>query len=212
MKDAQGLAQGRTRWRRFAAVVIPAAAAAGAIVFGMANGAIAAQLSVSGQTFKVKADSLVGSDFTQYGGTALTTKSDGSHVAQPVAYSNIGSAHLKNLCQSVRAPGLPVSLVIEAGNSNELDKQVQATNLQIAMTDLTGDVTFDNIQIGVDAGGFTDANGNKLGNTPGSFGQKSQQVTINNLQQTAYSTTAGKFTLPGLHLYVDVKPSPKECF
>ncbi len=75
MKDAQGdLGQGRTRWRRFAAVVIPAAAAAGAIVFGMANGAIAASFNVSGQTFKVSADRLEATGFVQYGGIVLGTR------------------------------------------------------------------------------------------------------------------------------------------
>ena len=41
-------------------MTVPALAAAGAIVVGMANGAIAASFAVSGSTFKVSADELNG--------------------------------------------------------------------------------------------------------------------------------------------------------
>ena len=54
----------------FAAVMVPAVVAAGAIVLGMANGAIAASFSVSGSQFKVSADTLDGTGFVQYGGFA----------------------------------------------------------------------------------------------------------------------------------------------
>src|SRR3954463_6393290 len=77
VKDAQGnLVQGRTRWRRFAAVMAPAAVAAGAIVFGMANGAIAASFAVSGTSFKVSATELDGTGFVQYGGLAHANVKD----------------------------------------------------------------------------------------------------------------------------------------
>ena len=71
MKDAQGnLVLGRTRWRRFAAVMAPAVAAAGLMVVGIANGAVPASFAVSGSTFKVSADTLDGTGFVQYGGFA----------------------------------------------------------------------------------------------------------------------------------------------
>jgi hypothetical protein len=44
--------------------------------------------------------------------------------------------------------------------------------------------------------------------SPGMFGQASDTVDIRNLQQTAWATTAGTFTLPGLSLGF----SGSECF
>ncbi|GII26484.1 DUF6230 family protein [Planosporangium mesophilum] len=212
MKDAQGdLAPGRTRWRRFAAVVLPAAAAAGAIVFGMSNGAIAASFAVSGQTFKVSADRLVGTGFVQYGG-AVHPKDEATGKAKdvPVATSGIADARLYNLCQSVKVPGMPVSLVINAGG--DPDAPAHATNLLIDMADLQGDATFTNIHIGQDAGTL-DAAGPDVKGQSGSFAQQASDVEIKNLKQVAWSTSAGTFALNGLHLYVDVNPQgPKECF
>jgi hypothetical protein len=210
VKDAQGnLVQGRTRWRRFAAVVIPAAAAAGAIVFGMANGAIAASFNVSGQTFKVRADRLEATGFVQYGGIVHSKGTDGKTTDVPVAAAGMADATLTNLCQSVKVPGAPISLVINAGPPGN---EAHATNLLIDMTDLTGDATFTNINIGQDAGSL-DAAGPDVHGTTGAFGQQAKKVVITNVQQTAWSTTAGSFELKGLHMFVDVNPKgPKECF
>jgi hypothetical protein len=213
VKDAQGdLVQGRTKWRRFAAVVLPAAAAAGAIVFGMANGAIAAQFAVSGQDFKVSADVLDGKNFVQYGGMVESSApgADGKRVSKqvPVATSGIGYAELTNLCQSVKVPNVPVSLVIRAGR--ESGKPVKATNLLIDMTKLTGDATFTDINIGQDAGTLN--GGHELN---GAFGQRAEKVLITGLKQVAWSTSAGTFELIGLNLSVKTDfqgGKPEECF
>jgi Family of unknown function (DUF6230) len=210
VKDAQGSpVQGRTRWRRFAAVVIPAAAAAGAIVFGMANGAIAASFNVSGQTFKVSADKLDATGFVQYGGVVHSKGTDGKTTDVPVATAGMSDAKLTNLCQSVKVPGLPVSLVINAGPPGN---EAHATNLLIDMTDLTGDATFTDINIGQDAGSLDYAGPTAHGQT-GAFGQQAKSVIIMGVHQTAWSTSAGTFELHGLHMFVDVNPKgPKECF
>jgi len=198
VKDPQGnLVQGRTRWRRFAALMIPATALAGAIVFGMANGAIAASFSVSGQTFKVSASKLEGDGFKQYGGIAK--EKDGTQHA--VAISGIDSAKLYDLCQSVKVPNLPVVLTINAGGGGD---PATATNLLLDVTELRGDATFTNIDIGVDA--------SDVGGEAGAFGQRSEKVVITDLQQEAWSTTAGTFTLKGLKLKVNVGADAKECF
>lgn len=178
--------QGRTRWRRFAAMMVPATALAGAIVFGMANGAIAASFDVSGQTFKVSASKLVGSGFKQYGGEVKTK--DGTRV--PVAVSEIADAKLYDLCQSVRVPGLPIVLTINAGGGGT---PASAQGLLIDMTELSGNATFTNIKIGRDA---SDLSGNP--HHRGSFGQSADSVVITDLKQVAWSTSAGTFTLNGL--------------
>jgi hypothetical protein len=216
VKDAQGdPVMGRIRWRRFAAVVLPAALAAGALMTGMANGAVPAQFAVSGQTFKVKAERLVGDGFVQYGGFA---SENGANKANPfdsknhaVATSAIAVADLYKLCQSVKVPNLPVSLVIHAGEAP--GKPAHATNLMIDMTDLSGDATFTDIRIGQDAGTLNGSAGPN--GTGGMFGQKASHVEIENLQQTSWSTTAGTFALTGLHLYVSTGfkgETPEQCF
>ncbi|NYF55846.1 DUF6230 family protein [Micromonospora purpureochromogenes] len=193
---------GRTRWRRFAAMMVPAAAAAGAVLFGMQSGAIASDITVSGQTFKIGAERLEGDGFKQYGG--IVKEKNGK--VHPVALSEISSAQLYKLCQSVRAdlPGLPVVLTINAGD----DKPATAKDMLIAMDSLDGNATFTNIRIGRDA---TDLNASAQA---GSFGQDAQHVTITGLEQVSRYTTAATFNLTGLRLKVNVGDAAKgkECF
>jgi hypothetical protein len=221
LKHAQGssgnTAPGRTRWRRFAAVMVPAVVAAGAIVFGMANGAIAASFSVSGSQFKVSADSLDGTGFVQYGGFAqekggrtlpngIPDPSDPKNHA--VAVSGISRASLSNLCQSVKVPGLPFSMVIHAGGGGT---PATATDLLLDVSSLQGDASFTNIQIGIDASDLSKGPPGAKG-LPGGFAQQADHVTIRNLRQVAWSTTAGQFNLNGLDLSVSSGAKPEECF
>jgi hypothetical protein len=197
--------------------MLPAAALAGGIVLGMANGAIAASFAVSGQSFKISADKLVGKGFVQYGGFAKEKDARADDIfgkAHPVTTAAIADATLTNLCQSVRVKGTPISMVINAGG--QPGQPAHATNLLIDMTDLKGDAVFTKIDIGRDATTLDaagDIPGGK-GGPDGAFGQQAQEVTITKLQQTAWSTSAGTFELKGLHLFVDVAPDgkPKECF
>jgi hypothetical protein len=182
--------------------MVPALAAAGAIVVGMANGAIAASFAVSGSTFKVSADTLDGTGFVQYGGVAVD-KAGNQH---PVAVSGIKNASLSNLCQSVVVPGTPISLVIRAGRGGT---PATASDLLIDMTQLSGDATFTNISIGQDASTLTKGPANAVG-VAGGFGQQADRVVITNLKQVAWSTSAGTFTLNGLDLHVSL--TKEECF
>ncbi|WP_433536152.1 DUF6230 family protein [Micromonospora sp. CA-249363] len=200
--------QGRIRWRRFAAMMVPTTAAAGAILFGMSTGAIASDITVSGQTFKIGADRLEGDGFTQYGGVVKEKGKDGkSGTVHPVALSEIRSADLYNLCQSVRAdlPGMPVVLTINAGEGKQ---PAHADGLLIAMDSLDGNATFTTIKIGRDA---TDLNPTAQ---RGSFGQNADHVTITDLKQVSRYTTAATFNLVGLRLKVNVGDDAKgkECF
>ncbi len=202
MKHAQSApVRGRTRWRRFAVVMVPALAAAGAIVVGMANGAIAASFAVSGSTFKVSADTLDGTGFVQYGGVAV----EKNGTRHPVAVSGIKNASLSNLCQSVVVPGTPISLVIRAGQNTP----ATASDLLIDMTQLSGDATFTNISIGQDASTLSKGPANAVG-VEGGFGQQADRVVINHLRQVAWSTSAGTFALNGLDLHVSL--TKEECF
>lgn len=200
MKDSQGnLVLGRTRWRRFAAVAIPAGVLAGGLMAGVANGAVPIALNVSGQTFKVSASSLDGGKFSQYG--AVVVEKDGT--VHPVLASAIDDATLKDLCQSVTVPDTPFSMVIRAGGGSDT---VTAHNLLIGMDTLTGDAVFTNIDIGQDASTVpTWAKGQEKG-----FAQQADHVTITDLKQRAFTTHAGTFTLAGLSLKLSLRG--EECF
>ena len=199
--------------------MVPAAVAAGAIVFGMANGAIAASFSVSGSQFKISADELSGTGFVQYGGFAsekgarrlpngFPDPTDPKN--HPVAVSGISKVdRLTNLCQSVKVPGLPVSMVIRAGRDK--NNPVTATNLMLDVSSLQGNATFKNIQIGIDASDLTKGPTGAQG-LPGGFAQQADTVTITNLRQVAWSTTAGEFNLNGLDLSISSGANPEECF
>lgn len=205
MKDAQGnLVLGRTRWRRFAAVMVPAVAAASLLMAGVANGAFPAAFSVSGSTFKVSADQLDGTGFVQYGGVA--TQKSGASI--PIAVSGIKDATLTNLCQSVLVPHTPISLVIHAGQPGKADP-VHAVDLIIGMSTLSGDATFKNIVIGQDASTLQGGPESAIGQA-GGFGQQADEVHIKGVRQVAWSTSAGTFELHGLDLHVST--SGEECF
>jgi hypothetical protein len=204
VQDAQGdPAYGRTDWRRFAIAAGVPTVVAGGLVLGVATGALAASFAVSGSQFKLSADRLEGTGFTQYSG--LLDKVD-APASVPAVKSGIASATLTNLCQTV-AVG-PVVLRIEAGK--DPDHPVEASNLLISMSELSGDAEFTNIDIGQDASTLSRDGLDEHG-AAGSFGQQAEKVVIDNLHQVAYSTSASTFKLSGMTLKLYVGDG-KECF
>jgi len=180
---------GHVRWRRLAIILGPAAALTAVLVGLTANGAIAASLSVSGQEFLVTSSQLTGHGFEQYGSTI-----GGSSGNQPVVVSAIHSATLSHLCQQVTVGG--VSLVLHAGDGST---PVSASNLIVDASGQSGSqAVFHNITIGQDAGSLGEDPG--AAGQAGGFGQEASTVTIDNLVQHTWLTTAGTFTLPGLTL------------
>jgi hypothetical protein len=107
-------AYGRTNWRKFAVSIgVPLAVAAG-LVLALEQGALAASFTVSGSSFKLSADDLNGTGFTQYAGALSNAK--GPYIA---AMSGIKSADLTKLCQTVDAPsplGGDIVMRIDAGD------------------------------------------------------------------------------------------------
>jgi hypothetical protein len=208
VKDAQGVpAFGRTNWRRFAVAVGVPTVVAGALVVGLANGAFAATLTLSGQAFKIKADKLDATGFVQYS-QGYATKTGGLGLA----VSGIKDAKLYNLCQSVHPAG-PFSLVIRAGRDE--NNPALAHNMLIGMTHLGGEATFKGIEIGKDASTVTKgSDDDSAKGAAGGFAQEADSVIITNLEQTAQYTAAGSFTLTGLDLSLntDIGGHPAECF
>ena len=185
------VAMGRVRWKRFALIMVPSAIVAAVLIGLTAEGAIGANISVSGQEFTVTANQLSGTGFEQFGSTV---KSGDKQI--PVAESAIRSAKLTNLCQGVKIGA--VTLLLRAGRSS--GNPVSASNLIVDASSLSGDASFHNIAIGQDAGTLNQVPGTT--GTPGSFGEQADTVTINHLVQNTWLTTAGTFTLPGLSLKI----------
>jgi hypothetical protein len=206
MKDAHGHEiQGRTSWRRFAALGVPGLAGAAALMVSMASGAFASSFAVSGQQFKVSADSLEGTGFAQYGWLDGNARGE----ANAVAVSAIKDATLVNLCQSV-VTEFPIigafSLNISAGNKGT---PVTAKDLFVDATQLGGDASFSNIEIGRDASTLDKGPSHAQG-MQDLFAQQADTVSIKDLKQVAWATNAATFRLAGLNLKVN--KGTHECF
>jgi hypothetical protein len=182
--------------------MVPAVFAVGALGAGVASGSVPVTFAVSGAEFNLTADHLHGTDFTQYG-NVVSVKALASHglpSGQAVAESTIGSASITNLCQSVgqnvniSALGFSHKVWLKLTAGKDPNNPAVAKNLLIDMTHLSGDATFTNIDIGQDASDLSSHG------TLGGFGQAADIVDIDHLSQTAWATTAGTFTLPGLDL------------
>jgi hypothetical protein len=170
-------------------IIVPAGAIAATLIGLTAQGAIAANVSVSGQQFLVTSTRLSGTGFEQFGSEVSASGSG----TQPVIVSAIGSATLANLCQAVKAG--PLTMRLTAGGSTP----VSASNLIVDASSLSGSsATFHGITIGQDAGTLTATPG--TAGASGGFGEQAETITIDNLVQHTWLTTAGTFTLPGLHL------------
>ncbi|MET7478863.1 DUF6230 family protein [Streptomyces sp. NPDC005648] len=187
---------GRVRARRAAVMAVPAVLGLAGLGILTAQGALGVSFSISGMPFTVTAKSLDGTGFEQFG--ALDSMIDNSPNAGDtggqvlVVTSAIKSATLDSLCQSVDLGG--TNLLIKAGAGSS---KVQATDLTTDSTQLTGDASFNNIEIGNDASTLTKAG---VKGPEGVFSQQADTVHIDNLRQTNYATTAGVFKLPGLKL------------
>ena len=188
--------RGRVRARRAAVMAVPATLGLAGLAVLTAQGALGVSFYISGMPFTVTAKSLQGTGFEQFGG--LDNMADGSPNAGDtggqvlVVTSAIKKATLDSLCQSVDLGG--TNLLIKAGSGSS---KVEATDLTTDSTLLTGDASFNNIEIGNDASQLTKAG---VKGPLGVFSQQADTVHIDNLRQTNYATTAGTFTLPGLKL------------
>jgi hypothetical protein len=203
--------RGGTRWKRFAVVMVPSVAATAAIGVALAQGALAASFSVSGQSFKVSADELHGKGFSQYG--AIDVGKDPKSDSHAVAVSAFNSATIQNMCQSVVTPNIPVlgsvSLILHAGDGKDA---VEADNLYIDLDDLSADATFTNIDIGVAAKDASKGPGIKSGDTanPYGFAQQADHASLSGVKQTAWATTAGTFKLSNLKM--SLHKGVNECY
>lgn len=195
-ESSDGSRRGRLSGRRAAIMAVPAVAITAGLAIMTAQGALGVQFAISGMPFTVTATQMDGTGFEQFGG--LDNMADNSPNAGDtggqvlVVTSAIKNATITKLCQSVDLGG--TNLLIKAGAG---DKKVEATDLTLDSTDLTGDASFTNIEIGNDASTLDKAG---VKGPLGVFSQQADTVHIANLRQTNYATTAAVFKLPGLKL------------
>lgn len=199
--------RGGTRWKRFAVVMVPSVAATAVIGVALAQGALAASFSVSGQEFKVRAGQLVGYDMNQYGAIDSGKSLKGEDQAHPVSVSAFDHATITNMCQSVVTPvpflNKSVTLKLTAGDKGT---DVVADQIYIDVANLDAkDAVFSGINIGVPAGttsGKTPKPKTAAGeqSSPFGFAQQADKAVLTDVKQTAWATTAGTFKLSDLHM------------
>lgn len=200
---------GRTRWKRFALVLVPSTAAAAALGIGMAQGALAASFFISGERFQFAADTLTTRGTSIYGMVDVTR--EGRHV--PVVVTGARHATIERLCESV-AVEIPVlglyTLRITGGD------RAEARDIFIDATTLTaGQATLNNLDVGVAAGSITEgpiAPGDRNSRffDPNGFAQQATSATLTDVRVNAVAISAATLSVPDLR--VTVRQGSHRCF
>lgn len=186
---------GRVRWRRFVMILVPAIVLVVLLLVLTAQSVLAVSVSISGRPFTVTARLLRGQGFEQFGviNHSVIKNLPGHSNRIVLAATAMRSATISHLCQSVNVLGVP--MVITAGNGST---PVSATDLVVYADAFSGNASFKHLTLGRDASTLNDVSG--VRGPAGGFSMQATKVTITNLQQHAYATTAESFTLPGFRL------------
>ena len=195
---------GRTRWRRFAVILVPGVVVCAALGIAMGQGALAASFLISGKRFQVTADTLTSRGLSTY--SMLDVTRDGERV--PVQVTGSRHTTISGLCQSVvvEVPVLgPQTLKITGGN----DRPVEASNLFLDTTSQSaGQADFRGLDMGIAQGEITKGPINPGDRhspffDPGGFGQQATSVTLTDVRVTAVALSAGTFDVPGLRVRIE---------
>lgn len=194
--------RGGTRWKRFALVMVPSIAATAAVGVGLAQGALAASFSVSGQDFKVSADKLDGDNLIQYGGMAEGHDLKGNPQKHPVTISGFSRAEITNMCQSLVTPTPLGAVTLQLRTGTKEGRPAVATNIYLDVAELDTNAEFKNLDIGVAVGDPSHKTKPQPGTvtSPYAFSQRADKAILSDVRQKAWATTAGTFKLPDLKL------------
>ncbi|MFF4749346.1 DUF6230 family protein [Streptomyces sp. NPDC002514] len=202
---------GRTRWRRFATILVPGVAVCAALGIAMAQGVLAASFLISGQRFQVTANTLTARGVSIYGMVDVAKK--GEKV--PVLVTGARHATISGLCESVPMdiPGLGShTLRLTGGN----DRPVEASNLFLDTTfEAAGQANFTDFDMGIAQGEITKGPINPGDRDsrffdPSGFGQQAAAVSMTDVRVTAVAVSAGTFNVPGLR--VQIEQGDHTCF
>jgi hypothetical protein len=190
------------RWKRFLALTVPGLLVAGTIMVLTGQGALAASFAVSGQNYKISADRLDATGMVLYG----DVRSGLDGTKHPVGTAGFKTATLYNLCLStvVNAPTGVMTIRMSAGGG---DTPVQATNMIADLDQLSGNATFDNIDIGIDASKQTKG---PVSGPSGLGALQTDKATIVQPRLRAWAVASGTFKLTGLK--IDVSFGKHECY
>ncbi|MFH8369678.1 DUF6230 family protein [Streptomyces sp. NPDC018031] len=191
------LPEGRTAWKRTAAVGLPAVLAVGAMGVMMANGVLAASFAVSGTSFQVSSGKLSSEGLASYVETDRSLDGKG----HPVSLLALDQAKLSDICQSaeIKTPlGTVVFKLTAGGDAGE----VTASKLVIDAEDLSGDAKFGTVQLGRDASTLDSVPGAQ--GPEGKFGLQAGGIEVTDVTSHAWSATGGNFRLKGLRLGVSL--------
>lgn len=171
-------------------------------MFAMSQGALAVSFAVAGTPLKVTADLLKGFGFVAFG----TVDRELSGRVHPVLVNGFRRVHLENFCQSIVTPHVPlvgdVTLLVTARTSD-------ATNLLTDIEFISGDVSYENIEINRDASTLTLGPPGAVG-APGTTGSQATTVVVRNLRQVSWAVVAG--TLHQEQMVTRVLRGRHECF
>ncbi|MFK0110543.1 DUF6230 family protein [Streptomyces sp. NPDC091217] len=201
----------RTRWRRFAVILTPSVAVAAALTTAVAQGALAASFFISGDTFKIAADSLTGRGMSIYGMVNVTRQ--GKLV--PVAVTGVRSARIDALCLSILYP-IPVLGPYTLRLTGDHDRPATAQNMFFDVSLLkAAEAELNNLDIGVAAGSLTSGEvspGDRHSKffDPDSIAMQGTSITLNNLRVKSVAASLGSLDLPGAQL--SLRSGVDECF
>ncbi|MFD4867834.1 DUF6230 family protein [Streptomyces sp. NPDC058412] len=202
----------RTRWKRFAAVLVPSVVAAAALVLSMAQGAFAASFFISGDQFRISVDTLRAKGLSLYGMVDVTRR--GKPV--PVIVTGARSVEITGLCQSVLIP-IPVfgpfTLLLTGGGQGN---PATATNAFLDAEVLAAsNATMDNVDIGVAAGSLTTGKVNPGDENskffaPNAIALQGTSATLTDVRATGVAANMGSITLPGMK--ASLQRGDHQCF
>ncbi|MEU6736326.1 DUF6230 family protein [Streptomyces physcomitrii] len=195
--------QGRTSWRRTAALAIPGFLAVGALAVMMSEGALAANFAVSGTNFQVSSGKLTSDGLASY--VDVDRSVDGT--GHPVSLLALNDVKLSDICQSTRVK-TPVGTVVFRLRAGGKAGEVTADKLVIDADDLSGDSRFRSAQIGRDASTLDAVPGVK--GKRGSFGLQVEGVEVSGVRSRAWSAVGGNFKLNGMKINVGL--GGKGCY
>lgn len=191
---------GGTRWRVFFLVLGVGVLGIGLMFVSLQRGVLAASFTVAGTPYKATADNLNAQGVVQFG-----SLDQSANAAHPVLVNGFRQAHLDNFCQSILIPDVPVvgAMTVRITAPGGMNAQ----NLVLGVQDVAGDLKFNNVEIGRDAGAL---NKGPVQGKPGGFGIQMDSLSIARLRQVAWSTTASTLQLNQVNIAVDA--GTHECF
>ncbi|RPF39145.1 hypothetical protein EDD92_9349 [Streptomyces sp. TLI_185] len=190
----------RTDWPRFTLAFLTAAALASGMIATTTATAIPVSIAVASNPFTVTARKLTATGATQF---ASFRQDIGGHD-HPVAVVGIRDAEISGLCQSAVAhtPLGSATVIVRS----DAEQPVRAQDMVLDLAEVTGDMTFQSVEMGRDASTLKSSGVTGPAST---YGQQARTLTITGMRLKAWSLTAGLFSLSDATL--SIKRGEQPC-